>query len=473
MNLLMRGAIGTLFLAAASASATEVTVYNQDLGLVRETRSFALKAGMVNDVRAADVAARIDPTSVHFKSLTSPGGIAVLEQNFEYDLISQEKLLERYLGKDIELERFLGTGGEKREVIAGKLLSTTGGTVLASGGKLYLNPPGNPVLPELPEGLLTRPTLAWRVESRSDGNHDCEISYLTSGMSWRSDYVLVASPGDDKLDLNAWVTIENNSGATYKDAKLKLVAGDVHRAEPAVRPMMYAAKAMRAAAEDSAGFGEKSFFEYHLYTLQRRTTVRDRETKQIELASAAGVPLRKLYIYQGSGGFGGDYNEYTRSNPAYGLEAQKKVDVVLEFKNSKEGHLGMPLPKGKVRVYKQDTDGSLEFIGEDEIDHTPKDEKVRVSMGHAFDVVGERTRLSYESDVNKRWMEETFQIKLRNHKDVPVDVTAVERLYRWTNWKILDASMDWKKKDAQTIEFNVPVSPDAESVVTYTVKYSW
>ena len=461
-------------LAAVSASAMEVTVYNQNLGLVKENRTFELKTG-VNEVLATEVAAQIDPTSVHFKSLTSPEGVSVLEQNFEYDLISQEKLLEKYLGKTIELERFMGPNGEKREVVSGVLLSNLGGRIMNVGGKIYVNPPGEPILPELPEGLLTKPTLKWSLRSARGGTNNCEISYLTTGLSWQSDYVLVTNAADDQLDLNAWVTINNGSGATYKDAKLKLVAGDVHRAE-GPRPMrgMYAAKAMALEAAAAPQFAEKSFFEYHLYTLQRPATVRENETKQIELASAANVPVKKLFIYDGVEGLNwGEYNEYYRMEPNYGVQGQKKVWVMLEFKNSKDNNLGIPLPKGKVRVYKKDTDGALEFIGEDAIDHTPKDEKVRIKMGDAFDVVGERSRTSYESDIHKHWFRESFEIKLRNHKEEDVTVKAVEHLYRWTNWKIEASSQQFTKKDAQTIEFEVPVKKDGESVVTYTVKYSW
>ncbi|MBI4057030.1 MAG: DUF4139 domain-containing protein [Elusimicrobia bacterium] len=454
--------------------AMEVTVYNQNLGLIKENRSFSLKTGS-NDLNVADVAAQIDPTSVHFKSLTAPDSVSVLEQNFQYDLISQEKILGKYLGKEIELERFSGVGGDKREMIKGVLLSSSGGRVMQVGDKIYLNPPGNPILPKLPEGLLTRPTLLWKINSQKGGDHNCEISYLTSGMGWRSDYVLVTNPQDDQMDLNAWVTINNNSGATYKDARLKLVAGDVHRADEN-RFVRDARAKSESYATNSAvpQFTEKSFFEYHLYTLQRPTTLSENETKQIEMASAAGVPLKKLFIYDGVQNiYWGNFNEYYRTDPNYGTQGNKKVWVMLEFKNSKANHLGMPLPQGKVRVYKKDTDGALEFIGEDAIDHTPKDENLRIKMGNAFDIVGERKRTSYQSDTRNRWFQESFEIRLRNHKESDVVVKVVEHLYRWTNWKVLDPSRSFSKKDAQTIEFEVPVKKDGESVVTYTVKYSW
>jgi O-6-methylguanine DNA methyltransferase len=459
---------------AIHASAMEVTVYNDNLGLIKEVRSFTLKPG-VQDLKVTDVAAQVDPTSVHFKSLTSPEAVSVLEQNFQYDLINQDKLMEKYLGKEIELERILGRDGDRKETLKGVLLSSSGGRILQVDGKILVNPPGSPILPELPEGLLTKPTLLWKLNAKKGGSHDCELSYLTAGMGWRSDYIVVSNAPDDKMDLNAWVTINNGSGATYKDAKLKLIAGDVHRADEvrAMRGGRMKGDVMAMAAE-APQFAEKSFFEYHMYTLQRPATLRERETKQIEMASAADVPLKKLFLYDGARNLGwGAYNEYTRTDPNYGAQGDKKVNVMLEFKNSKDNNLGMPLPKGRVRVYKKDTDGSLTFIGEDSIDHTPKDEKIRIEMGNAFDVVGERKRVDFKVDSKARWFQESFELRLRNHKDSDITVTVVEHLYRWTNWKITDASQKWEKKDAQTVEFSVPVKKDGEAVVAYTVKYSW
>jgi hypothetical protein len=472
MKPISTSAFVALFLGV-SASAAEVTVYNTNLGLVKEVRPFELKVG-VNELKVEDVAAQIDPTSVHFKSLTAPDAVVVLEQDFQYDLVSQDKLLQRYLGREIELERPVGRDGEKTETIKGILLSNSGGRVLESGGKILINPPGQPVLPALPEGLLTKPTLVWKLDSRKGGEHQGEISYLTSGMGWSADYVLVADKDDAKGDLTAWVTVSNNSGATYKDAKLKLIAGDVHRAPVARRG--YAAKAMAMDSLASAGavaMEEKPFFEYHMYTLTRPTTLADSSSKQVEMASAAGVPIKKLYIYDGAQGaywWGGDSGIW---DPGYGLQSDKKVAVFLELRNDKASGLGIPLPKGRVRVYKKDDEGSLQFAGEDSIDHTPKDEKVRVKMGDAFDIVGERKRTDYSSDMNKHRFEETFEIRVRNHKDSDVDVTVVEHLYRWTGWKIVESSPKWSKKDAQTIEFPVSVPKNGEAVATYTVRYAW
>jgi len=459
---------------AVPASALEVTVYNSNLGLIKETRPFQLKNG-VNSVQVVDVAAQIDPTSVHFKSLTAPDAVSVLEQDFRYDLISQEKILSRYIGKEIELQRF-GRDGDKKEVIRGTLLSSAGGRVMKVGDKLVLNPQGEAILPELPEGLLTKPTLMWLLNAKKPGEHQGEISYLTGGLSWMADYVLVIDKDDAKADLNAWVTVSNNSGATYKDARLKLVAGDIHRAPaPATRGRMnYMAAKMAMSEADGMGMTEKSFFEYHMYSLGRLTTLAENSSKQVEMASAAGVPVKKLFTYDGVQGMQWNYfGDGAYWDPNYGLSSGKKVSVHFEFQNKKAEGLGIPLPKGRVRVYKKDDDGSLQLAGEDAIDHTPKDEKVRVKMGEAFDLVGERKRANFQSDQKGRRFEETFEIKLRNHKETDATITVVEHLYRWTNWKIVESSHKWEKKDAQTIEFSVPVKKDGEAVVTYTVKYSW
>jgi hypothetical protein len=467
MLLVLAGAL------TSAASATEVTVYNSNLGLVKETRPFTLKSG-INELKVEDVAAQIDATSVHFKSLTAPDAVTVLEQDFRYDLASPDAILNRYLGKEIELERPLGRDGDKRETIKGVLLSNSGGRVLQSNGKILINPAGSPVLPELPEGLLTKPTLVWKLNATKGGQHQGEISYLTAGMSWSADYVLVVDKDDARGDITAWTTVTNNSGATFKDAKLKLVAGDVHRA-PVAAPRMYAyAKAAMAMDAAAPNMTEKTFFEYHMYTLARPTTLADNSSKQVEMASAAGIPIKKIYVYDGAQGVGwSSFGDSGYWDPNYGMQSGKKVSVFLEFSNKKSDGLGIPLPKGRVRVYKADDEGSLQFAGEDSIDHTPKDEKVRVKMGEAFDFVGERKRTDYSSDINKRKFEETFEVRLRNHKDSDATVTVVEHLYRWTNWKITDSSAKYTKKDAQTVEFEVPVKKDGEAVVTYTVKYSW
>jgi len=467
-----------LLWAESSREGVEVTVYNQNLGLVREKRKLELKKG-IGEIQFTGVAAQIDATSVLFKSLTDPEGVTVLEQNFEYDLLNQQKLLQKYVDKEIVLERFYGEGMEKKERLKGVLLSVKGGNIVKIGGKIHVNPPGHFILPDLPEGLITRPTLVWKLQTQKGGRHLTELTYLTEGISWKSDYVLVTDKEDEHIDLTGWVTIDNKSGATYKDAKLKLIAGDVHRVAPQPRVRrMYAAMPLMSEAAAAPQFKEKSFFEYHLYTLQRPATVKDNQTKQIELVSAHEVPIQKLLIYDGSKGIYPGYYDHYRTEASYGTQTNKKVWVMLEFKNSKENHLGIPLPKGKMRVYKTDPeDQTLQFIGEDEIDHTPKDELVRIYLGDAFDVVGERIQTNFKINRNRfgkaESVEESFKISLHNHKDTSARVRVVEHMYRWSNWKIPQSSDEWTKKDAKTIEFEVSIAKDEEKIITYTVKYWW
>ncbi|MEO0094071.1 MAG: DUF4139 domain-containing protein [candidate division WOR-3 bacterium] len=447
----------------------ELTVYNQNLGLVKEQRTIRLKKGL-NEINFTDVASQIDATSVHFKSITAPDAVTVLEQNFEYDLVSRDKLLQKYIDKGIEMVRRFGVSGEKVETLKGTLLSTRDGLTLKVGDNIYLNPTGEVILAKLPEGFVTKPTLNWLLNSEQAGEHKVEVGYLTNGINWNADYVIVVDKDDKKIDLNGWVTINNQSGATYRDAKLKLIAGDIHRVSPPSVPtydrMLFAEKA--AAAPQ---FEEKPFFEYHMYTLQRTTTIRDNETKQIEFAQASQVPVRKLFIYDGSRIPFYGYSQYSRADQRFGTQSNKEVMVMLEFKNSKDNNLGIPLPKGRMRVYKEDTDKTLQFIGEDWIEHTPKDEPVRIYLGNAFDIVGERVQTDFKRGDD--WVIESYKITLRNHKDDAVEIKVVEHLYRWSNWKIIEKSQDYEKRDARTIEFTLPIPANSERAITYTVRYWW
>ncbi|OGS45758.1 MAG: hypothetical protein A2539_07945 [Elusimicrobia bacterium RIFOXYD2_FULL_34_15] len=449
----------------------DLTIYNQNLGLVKDRRTLKIDKG-VQKIEFTDVAAKIDPTSVHFKSLTNPEKCSVLEQNFEYDLISRDKLLQKYIGKEIELEKRIGKDGDKKEIIKGTLLSTAGGLTIKSDDKILVNPSGDVSLSKIPEGLILKPTLSWLLQNDVSGENKIEVDYLTNGINWDADYVVVSDKDDKNIDLNGWVTIDNKSGATYKEAKLKLIAGDIHRIAPdalAENDVMYEAKAMRATAAPQ--FQEKSFFEYHMYTLQRKTTVKDNETKQIEFASATGIPVKKLYIYNGSLQQFYGYQQWSRTDRNYGIQSNKKVYVMLDFKNSKENNLGIPLPKGKIRVYKEDTDKSLEFIGEDSIEHTPKDENIRIYLGDAFDIVGERVQADFKN--GDGWCDESFKINLRNHKEENIEITVVEKLNRWSNWKITQKSQDYEKKDSRTIEYKLKIPKNSENTLNYTIHYWW
>jgi len=336
-------------------------------------------------------------------------------------------------------------------------------------------------LPSLPGGLITRPTLVWDVAAGKKGSHVARVAYQTTGITWWADYNLTYAEGSDanscKLNVGAWVSILNQSGASYPDAKIKLIAGDVHRApvSPAAAGVM-AKRAMAAEMRQEAdGFAEKSFFEYHLYTLGRQSTLPDNSTKQIELLpSVNGVPCEKTLVYYGQDGMYFNFGPSPYVDRNFGITGNKKVDTYLSFKNAQENGMGVPMPAGRVRVSKLDTaDGSLEFIGEDRIDHTPKNEKVLLKLGSAFDVVGERRQVDFKVDSARNTMTEEIEVKIRNRKDEPVKVIVKENLYRWTNWKIVSANQEYEKQDARTIHFPVSVPADKEVVVRYTVKYTW
>ncbi len=434
--------------AGAQGKQVSITIYQNNYGLVRDVREMELKAG-VQEIRFTDVASQIDPTSVHFKSLTAPDQTAILEQNYEYDLVSAEKILQKYLDQSVQL--FTKEG----KIFEGKLLSAGGTVVLEKkdGGiqSIAMANVQNVDFPKLPAGLITRPTLVWYLSNEKDGKHRMETSYLTEGIGWHAEYVALVNKDDTALDLSAWVSVDNQSGTDYENAKLKLIAGDVHRATPpSPRHMDYEVQAMAKAVPDRQ-FEAKAFFEYHLYTLQRAATIKNNQIKQLSLFPTATTPVKKIYEYDGS-------------------KNEKKINVRLEFENTEKNGLGLPVPAGKVRVYKSDEDQSQIFIGEDQIDHTPKDEKIRLYVGDAFDVVGERKQINYKQ-LGDRAREETWEIKLRNHKKEDIEVLVTEHL--WGDWEIRESSHPYNKKDAGTIEFVIPVKKDAEAIVKYTVLYRW
>jgi hypothetical protein len=437
--------VSLVLAGSAAAREVQITVYNDDLGLVRDVRDVELPAG-AGDLSVTDVAARIDPTSVHLQSLTRDGGITVLEQNYRYDLASPDRILERYLDTGVQA---ILEGGELHE---GKLLSFTNEQLVLMGDKGLSILQRAKVIdvrcPSLPEGLITKPTLVWSVDADRAGPQKAELSYLTNGISWHAEYVAIVNDTDSGADLAGWVSVDNQSGATYPDAKLQLIAGDVNRVQPQTpaQPMLMMEGRMAKAAD--AGFQEESFFEYHLYTLPRATTIRDRETKQIALFPPAQTPVVKLYEYKP-------------------WSDEKKVRTVLQFENREDRGLGMPLPKGKVRTYKRDSRGGQQFIGEDWIDHTPKDEKVRLFLGNAFDIVAERT-MKDQNRISDRVWEQTIEVKFRNHKKEKVTIVAGDRF--WGDWTIVTTSLPSRKKDANTAEWMVDVGPDAEVVLTYTVR---
>jgi hypothetical protein len=448
--------------AGSDRSDLAVTIYNDNLGLVKETRTLSLGSGRT-ELRFMDVAALIDPRTVHMLSVTAPRALQVLEQNYEYDLISPEKLLDKFIGRKVTL-MFAGPDGdaapEKR--VGATLVSTTGGRVYEIGGEFHVNPPARVILPEIPGGLISVPTLVWLLDNSGPALHSVETSYLTGGLSWSADYASVVSADDAKVDLSGWVTIDNASGATYDDAKLKLVAGDIHRAQPEMKAAVQRMEMAMAPARPA--MAEEAFFEYHLYTVDRPTTLKDRQTKQISLMEAAGVPVKKIYLLTGEASY------YQARLGQLGTDL--KVAVNLEMENSQKNGMGMPLPRGVVRLYKKDSSGSLQFIGEDGIKHTPKDERITLKVGDAFDVVADRTQVDFRAVGAARYdVEAEFEIKIRNHKDEPVTVTVREPVPG--DWKVLTSTHTAVKRDAHTIEFSVPVAKDGESVLRYRVAVDW
>ncbi len=429
-----------------------------------------------SELRIRDVAAQIDPTTVAFESITDPEGTHVVEQSYEFDLVSPAKLLARYIDRRITIEQI---DGDRRELINGTLLSTQGGIVLQDdGGEVQiLEHYARARLPELPGGLITRPTLVWALATAQPGSHRVRISYQTRGLTWWADYNMTlheaAEDADCRIDVGAWVTLVNRSGATYPDTRLKLVAGDVHRA-PEPQPMLPRVLQAEAVQAAPPGFAEKAFFEYHLYTLGRTTSLPDNSTKQIELFPAArNVECERTLVYHGTPGARGFFPDPI-TDRAYGLAGNRKVDVYLRLENTAASGLGMPLPAGRVRVNQLDpADNSLEFIGEDAIDHTPRDESVEIELGSAFDVVGERKQRSFQVDTARKWMQEEIEVRLRNRKERAVKVVVKENLYRWTNWNITEHSHPYEKADSRTVDFPVSVPASGETVVRYTVRYDW
>jgi hypothetical protein len=428
-----------------------VTIYNGNLGLVKDTRKVQLPVG-THEVQFADVAAQIDPTSVHLRSLTDPTGLRIIEQNYEYDLLTSQKLLEKYVGRKVRL--YQGHGS----FLEATLLSTNG-PVYEVNGQIHMGHAGQVVLPALPENLVSQPTLVWLLRNGAAPPQRIEASYLTGGITWRADYVMLLSATDDRADLTGWVTIENKSGATYRNAALKLVAGEVHRAraERTREALELAARAAPATAPRE--FASEGFFEYHLYTLEGRTTIKDSQTKQLTLMSAAGIAVTKELAFFGA-------RDYYRS--AYGTPVSpQKVSVFVELANSEGNRLGVPLPKGKVRVYKADRSGSQQLVGEDWIDHTPKDERIRIKMGEAFDVVGERVQRDWRR-IGGATYEVEWEIGLRNHKHEDVVVSVIEPVPG--DWEVLRETQAHEKVEAHTLRYRVRVPREGTARLAYRVR---
>jgi hypothetical protein len=486
--------------AEAEPGQASLTVYNQMFAVVRQVIPLELKAG-TNHVTFTDITTHMEPDSVILRDPAGARRLLVLEQNYRNDPVSQELLLSLNEGKTIE---FMTKDKDGKDVVVpGKIVRSgyvphyaamrqygpqyamqqygyveggSGQPIIEVNGKLQFSLPGMPVFPALADDTILKPTLDWQLETDKPGASPAELSYVTGGMSWQADYNVVAPENSDVLDVVGWVTLDNQSGKSFPNARIKLMAGDVNKIQPGYAGGMAKSAAMDYNMREAPAVTERKFDEYHLYTLERPTTLRDREMKQVEFIHASGVQSHRVYVYDGvkvDPNMYGWNMENIRSNASYGTQSNPKIGVMQEFKNSAENHLGMPLPKGRVRFYRRDKDGQVEFTGENAIDHTPKDELLRFYTGNAFDLVGERRRTYYKVDNADSWVDESFEIKLRNHTKAPVEIRVVEHLYRWTNWEISQKSAAYNKLDSQTIEFRVNVAADGETKVTYMVHYTW
>lgn len=479
-----------------------LTIYNQNFAVVRQTVPLDLKSG-VNTIHFTETTAHLEPESVILRDPLGRYRLQILEQNYRSDPVSQELLLNLFEGQTIDFQVY--RQDKPGEIVKGKIIRSgyvphqagwqrygqqyyatqmaymqggAGQPIIEVDGKLRFSLPGQPLFPALGDDTILKPTLSWQLESDRAGKFDAEISYVTGGMRWEADYNLVAPEKGDVVDLVGWVTIDNQSGKVFENARIKLMAGDVSKLQPGDAGYLYGARDAMVAGEAMAPpVTEKAFDEYHLYTLQRPTTLHDRETKQVEFVRATGIKSDRLYVYDGAwidpNRYRGWGFENIRQDRDYGTRSNPKIWVMQEFKNSEANKLGMPLPKGRLRFYRRDDDGQLEFTGENVIDHTPKDETIRVYTGNSFDLAGERKRVNFTVNDDQDWLDESFEIKVRNHKKEPVEVRVVEHLYRWTNWQIRIPSHKYIKTDSQTVEFRITIPPDGEQVITYTAHYTW
>jgi len=480
-----------------------LTIYNANFAVVRESIPLDLTAG-VNHVTFSGATAHIEPDSVILRDPSGRRTLQILEQNYRNDPISEGLLLSLNEGKVIDFqigEHSTPDGRRVPDVVQGKIIrsgytphysamsqygqqyyqqqmqyASNVGPIIEVDGRLQFTLPGKPLFPSLGYNIILKPTLDWALQTDKPGSSTAELSYITGGMSWHADYNVVAPPKGDTIDIIGWVTMDNQSGKEFTNARIKLMAGDVNKIQPGSFDRLETFAQLSAGAV-AAPVTEKAFDEYHLYTLERPATLHDRETKQVEFISATGVKSQRIYVYNGAAINPGQYGyadfQRIRNDQNYGTQSNPKVWVMQEFKNSKANGLGIPLPKGRIRFYRRDEDKQVEFTGENTLDHTPADETVRVYTGNAFDITGERRRTNYRVSNGKNSVDEDFEIKVRNHKKEAVEVRIVEKLYRWSNWDIQQKSDPYNKLDSQTVEFRVQIPPDGEKVVTYSVHYSW
>jgi hypothetical protein len=441
-----------------------ITVYNSNIALVRDVRQLTLPTGSFR-LKFMDIAATVNPATVHFRSLNEPDKLGVIEQNYEYDLLEPAKLLHKYVGKEVTLVRaYQDNGTTKHEEIKATLLSDNNGPVWKIGNDIVTGVYAESYrFPEVPANLYERPTLLMSLENSGARKHQIEASYLATNLSWNADYVLTVARDDKAADLDGWVTLANNSGTAFHNARLQLVAGDLNRLPVSGRNDVLEMRQMAKAVPAAPNFQQENFSEYHLYTLGRRTSVEDKETKQISLLQGSGVPVEKVFVVNGQNFY--YHNQYNPGSPQ-----KDPVMVFYKFKNEEKTGLGIPLPAGNLRVYQKDSKGGVLFIGEDHIDHTPKDETVTVHIGNAFDVVAERKQTDYKRIDTHVW-EMEFEITLRNHKDSPITVEVNEPI--GGDWEMLSSTYKFTKTAAWAAQFKVPVDKNGTSVLKYRIRAHW
>jgi hypothetical protein len=440
-----------------------LTVYNSDLALVRDVRNVQLPRGTF-DLRFMDIAATVNPATVHIRSLTEPTRLDVLEQNYEYDLLEPDKLLRKYVGRDVTLVRLVQDGGDTRqEEVKARLLSFNNAPVWQIGNEIVTGMHADHIrFPELPGNLYSRPTLIWSLENGGASRHRVEASYLATKLSWNADYVLTVERDDKSADVDGWVTLTNGSGTGFRNAKLQLVAGELNRVRQ-VFGRMEADMKLNAAAPAAERMAQESFSDYHLYTLDRKTTVNNNETKQVSMLEATGFPIKKRYIVDGQ-------SFYYRNAQHPGSPIKDVVQVYYQFKNEASAGLGMPMPAGVVRVYQSDSKGGVHFVGEDRIDHTPKDEMLNLKIGNAFDVVSERKQVDFEK-ISSNVYEMEYEVVIRNHKATPISVDVNEPI--GGTWRMIRTSHEYTKTDAWAAQFNLAVPADGAATLKYRVRVTY
>ena len=470
----------TLLLTAALTSAvgadTALTIYNRDLAVVRETLPLDLKSGL-NTVSFDRATARVQADSVVLRDPAGKAAFSILEQSYRNDPVSRGLLLRHFEGQTIDFRTVYPDG--KVETVAGKIVRSgyvpgrgNEDPIIEVDGKLRFQLPGEPLFPALADGSILRPTLSWQIAAREAAAFNAQLSYLSNGFQWKADYNIVAPEKSETVTLSGWVTVNNQSGTSFNDATVKLVAGDVNIVEP--QSQRNEVMMMRAAAMDmaEAKVAQKAFDDFHLYTLPRPLTIHDKETKQVEFIRSPQVKAQKKYVYDGASMH--RFHGGRADNPLQGMEYPKDVAIFWELKNDEASGLGLPLPAGRMRFYRSDNaDGNLEFVGENNINHTPANEELSIYTGNAFDLVGERKITDFQRRDRENWMSETIEVTVKNRSKEARTIVVREPLWRWSSWKIENPSMEFEKKDAQTIEFTVPLQPDEEKTLTYTARYSW